>query len=478
MVRHAARFFRPVIVALALVSLVGASVAHGQGLGQPDTLTLQKFLAQVDSNYPKLRSMRIERDVAEAKFQEKKGAFDPSLSFETSFLRYNSSTTRGKLSESRMTETVVEVLDRSGIKFLAGQRLNMGSVKSPSSSTGSLGEWFVGAKIPLIRDLGLNPKRAAESQAAYGIPLAEKLILEARLDTLTAAGIAYWDWVGAGDKLRISKSLLQLAIDRAKFIRARFDAGAIPRIDTDEADAEVFRRRAQLEKAERDLQKAELKLSGYFWDDKVSVGQVPDRRQLPQLSTVAPVNDEELGLGLERAKNARPELEAIRVTRNILKIDLALAKNDMRPALDLVVNPGYDPGEDGIGATYKAGLIYSVPLVQNQARGRISQANSKLLKLDLEETQLRRQIELEVLDAESALRQNYSRLQATDAELEANRRLEKGETDRFTLGIGTLFLINQRERARAETETRLIDVRVEYEQSLVTYRFVTAQLAP
>ena len=116
--------------------------------------------------------------------------------------------------------------------------------------------------------------------------------------------------------------------------------------------------------------------------------------------------------------------------------------------------------------------------MQNQARGRISQANSKLLKLDLEETQLRRQIELEVLDAESALRQNYSRLQATDAELEANRRLEKGETDRFTLGIGTLFLINQRERARAETETRLIDVRVEYEQSLVTYRFVTAQLAP
>jgi hypothetical protein len=134
-------------------------------------LDLNSFLKSVDRNYPKLRSTRLEREIADAKAQEKRGAFDPIFLTETNLLRYNSTSTRGKASYTRMSETVLEVMDRSGVKLSAGQRLNMGSVKSPSSSTGALGEWFVSAKIPLIRDMGVNPKAVAERQAQFGQPI-------------------------------------------------------------------------------------------------------------------------------------------------------------------------------------------------------------------------------------------------------------------------------------------------------------------
>jgi outer membrane protein len=273
--------------------------------------------------------------------------------------------------------------------------------------------------------------------------------------------------------------LLLIAETRAGFIRARFQAGAIPRIDTDEADAEVFRRQASFEKSERDLQKAELKISNYLWNTDIEPLGLPARAALPSFVALAeePKADE-VALARNRAKEIRPELNAIDVSRDIVKLDLALARNDRRPALDLVVGPGYDLGDDGIGNTYKAGLLYSIPFFQNQARGRIQQAEVKLRKLDFEQQQQLRQIEIEIDDAVSAIRQNYRRYRATLAELSANRRLEQGETDRFNLGIGTLFLINQRERQRAESETRLVDVRVELEQSLAAYLAATAQLNP
>lgn len=465
----------------ALIALgIGFSLlSFADDLQVASPMDLNSFLKSVDRNYPKLRSTRLEREIADAKAQEKRGAFDPIFSTETNFLRYNSTSTRGKESFTRMSETVLEVMDRSGVKLSAGQRLNMGSVKSPSSSTGALGEWFVSAKIPLIRDLGINPKSIGEKQALFGQPLADQMIREMRFEILGSAAQAYWEWVGAGEKLSISRNLLSIAEKRADFVRARFTAGAIPRIDTDEADAEVFRRQASFEKSERDLQKAELKISNYLWNPDTEPQGLPARSALPGFVPLAeePKADE-VALGRNRAKRIRPELSAIEISRDILKLDLALAKNDRRPALDLVIGPGYDLGDDGIGNTYKAGLLYSVPLVQNQAKGRIQQAQVKLRKLDFEQQQQLRQIEIEIDDAVSAVRQNYRRYRATLDELSANRRLEQGETDRFNLGIGTLFLINQRERQRAESETRLVEVRVELEQSLAAYLAATAQLNP
>ncbi|MCX6342785.1 MAG: TolC family protein [Fimbriimonadales bacterium] len=400
-------------------------------------LSLNSFLRTVDANFPKMMSVRLESNLANSKAQEKRGAFDPVFSFNSDFIRYNPSSAPGKAYETQMSEGTIEVLDRSGAKLAVGARLNNGRVKSPGNSTGDWGEYFVSAKIPLIRDRLTNAKTVAEKQALLGVPLADQFIRQTRFDVLQKAGDVYWDWVGAGEKLRINQALYDLAVDRAKFIKLRVEAGANPAIDNAEANAEVFRRKGSLEKAERDLQKSELKLQFFLWNQQTIAEPKPlQRTRLPLLAS-------QFELPTQNAIDA---------------------------------GPGTDLGGGGIGLTYKTGLFYSIPLRQNTADGRIIQVQVKLQKLDLEEKQTRQGILIEVSDAVSSLKQTLERVKAAELEVTAARELERGEKIRFDNGSSTLFLINQRERGRAEAEIRYADVRVEMEQANLNYLITTTQI--
>ena len=441
-------------------------------------LSLNSFLRTVDANFPKMVSVRLESNLANSKAQEKRGAFDPVFSFNSDFIRYNPSSAPGKAYETQMSEGTIEVLDRSGAKLAVGARLNNGRVKSPGNSTGEWGEYFVSAKIPLIRDRLTNAKTVAEKQALLGVPLADQFIRQTRFDVLQKAGDVYWDWVGAGEKLRINQALYDLAVDRAKFIKLRVEAGANPAIDNAEANAEVFRRKGSFEKAERDLQKSELKLQFFLWNQQTIAEPKPlQRTRLPLLASRFELPTQNaIDAGRSTALVERPELLGIQLSRDLFSLDLALAENERKPALDFTLGPGTDLGGGGIGLTYKTGLFYSIPLRQNTADGRIIQVQVKLQKLDLEEKQTRQGILIEVSDAVSSLKQTLERVKAAELEVTAARELERGEKIRFDNGSSTLFLINQRERGRAEAEIRYADVRVEMEQANLNYLITTTQI--
>ncbi len=445
-------------------------LAPGQG-----TITLETILRDVDRTFPKLMATRLEAAVAKAKSQEKRGAFDPVLAFETEFLRYNSSSDPGKAKTTSMSDAVIEVLDRSGVKFSIGGRLNRGDVKSPSSFTGSFGEYFVSAKIPLLRDRINNAKTVAEQQALLGEPIADQFIREAQLGLFEKAGTAYWELVGAKAKLEVTEQLLKLAADRAEYIRERIRKGANPPIDQEEADAEVARRQGGLDKAERDVQKAEIKLGMYRWSDDGSTIDA-SRTQVQ----VKALDDRRTKVDVMQAKSTatrdRPELLALNLSQQIFALDLGLAQNDRKPGLDLVIGPGFDFGADNIGNTMKAGVFYTIPLRQNSVDGRINATKSKLQKLSLEYRQLERAVQIEVDDALSALAQAEKRVAAAESEVKSNTAVEEGERIKFAEGLSTLFLINQRERTTAESQARLIDVKVEFQLANLAFLASTAQL--
>lgn len=455
---------------LSFLSALLYVLAPGQ-----ESLTLDTVLRDVDLAFPKLMATRLEAAVAKAKSQEKRGAFDPVFSFDTEFLRYNSSTDPGKAKTTSMSDAVIEVLDRSGVKYSVGARLNRGDVKSPSSFTGGFGEYFVSAKIPLLRDRINNAKTVAEQQALLGEPIADQFIREAQLNLFKKAGTAYWELVGAKAKLEVAQQLLKLAADRAEYIRERIRKGANPPIDQQEADAEVARRQGGLDKAERDVQKAEIKLGLFRWNQDGSTLEA-SRTQVRIQSLDDRGTKVEPLVAKTAATQDRPELLALRLSQQVLALDLGLAQNDRRPGLDLIIGPGYDFGADSIGNTMKAGVFYTIPLRQNSVDGRINATKSKLQKLGLEYKQLERSVQIEVDDALSALAQTEKRLLAAQAEVKGNQAVEDGERIKFVEGLSTLFLINQRERATAESQARLIDVKVELQLANLAFLASTAQL--
>ncbi len=455
----------------AVVSAQSGRQIDSQSVNDQPVLTLDELLRQVDANHPKLRGAEALRGVASAKRLEKQGAFDPVIRFGNDFIRYNSTTTRGKERETAGGELALDFLTRSGVKFYGGVRLNVGTVKSPLSSTGDTGEYFFGVKVPLLRDARVNEKSAAERQALLGESLAEAEYKQTRRELLFKASQAYWDWVGAVRRLAVARRVLELAQVRAEAVRMRAAAGDLPAIDSVEADQEVQRRQGALIKAERDLQKAVLKLGQFLWDSNGNPAPLLSEQSIPkQADRPVEMGFDEQARGRTTALEQRPELQMIALGRQITTVDLELARNQRRPSLELSFSPGVDTGVGSIGNTLKAGLQFTFPFRQRAAEGRMAQAEYKLRKLQFEDAEMRRIILLEVDDTVSAINTTVGRYGAAVTELELARRLEEGEREKFRLGDSTIFLVNQRERAAAEAEVKLIDLEVEYQQSVAAFR--------
>ncbi|MCS6886179.1 MAG: TolC family protein [Acidobacteriota bacterium] len=460
-----------------LLTLLGLQLLAGPGVDDfklEAELTLQSFLAAVDANHPKLKGAEALRSVAAAKRLEKSGAFDPVLNFGSDFIRYNSTTTRGKQRETAGNELSLDFVTRSGLKFYGGVRLNLGTVKSPLSSTGDTGEYFLGVKLPLLRNAGINEKAAAERQAFLGEDIAEAEFYELRRNLLMKAAMAYWEWVGAARRLDLARRMLELARVRAEAVRERALAGDLPIIDSVEAEQEVQRRLGAQIKAERDLQKAAFKLGEYLWDSNGNPAALPSENTVPRrMDSPRAISFDEQVLARSRAIMRRPELRIISLNRKVLEIDRDLARNQVRPAVDFSFSPGIDTGLGSIGNTLKAGLDFSFTFRQRAAEGRIGQAEYKMRKLDFEDAETRRRISLEVDDAVSAVNTGVERYKVALRELDLAIRLEEGEREKFLLGDSTIFLVNQRERSRAEAEIKLIDVYIEYQIGMAAYKAAT-----
>lgn len=444
-------------------------------LTQPPTapLALPEFLAQVEARFPKLLGMEAERQAATAKRVSKEGAFDPQLSTSTEVLRYNSASSRGKASYGAGNEIGVELALPSGAKLAAVRTLNSGSVKAPNSATGSDGAFSLYGKLPLARGGGINEKAALLQQAQLGEPAALQSVALVRQSTLLDAAQLYYEWAGASAKRRIADELLKVAQFRAEGIKKEFLEKQRSRFDVTEAEAEVDRRQASQVKAQRDQEKAALKLAKYLWDGTdLQVEQLV----APVLEPPMPIADSERTSSQERALQLRPELKLIALEKAGQRVSERLAQNDLRPTVDLVLGPGLDLGNKGVGETYKVAVTASIPLFQRDAKGRLEEARQKQAKLDREAELLQRMIELELRDATSAVQRSVERFRSAEESWRKNLKLVEGERINFQEGDGTLFLVNQRERAAAEAETLLVDIQVEYAQARVAFRAAAMNL--
>ncbi|HNB25149.1 MAG TPA: TolC family protein, partial [Candidatus Melainabacteria bacterium] len=325
--------------------------------------------------------------------------------------------------------------------------------------------------------LGINEKIAAEKQAKLGEPLAAQLFGATRLEVLLKAAAVYWDWVGAKARVDIARNMVLIAEARVDQIKDRVDSGDLPALDIAESEQEIHRRQAYLVKQDRDFQKASLLLSVYLWDENGIPKNVPEIKDVPSLQPEPrKLSDAEWMEGRKRAIEKRPELKKIALEREQVRVELRLAENMILPAMDAYITQGADTGPQGIGPIVRAGVAVSAPLRQRTARGQAQAARLKIQKLNLDEKAEKLRIQAEVDDTVSAINTSYDKWAATLVEVQKAKQVEKGERLRFGAGDGTLFLVNQRERASAEAQMRLAEVHVEYLQSLAAFRAVTCTL--
>ena len=461
-----------VIVTVGLFVATGA--AHAQTAASSSApLTTTELLASVERALPLLERARQDVAIAQGEAREALGAFDLSL-------EATAKSMRGYYDNERASGILEQPLASLGLTVYGGYRLGRGSFGpyDSRSQTLSEGEATGGVQLPLLRNRSMDGRRAAQQVTALGVSVAERGLDKARLTYFKQALAEYWDWVAAGQQLRVARELLQLAEARDQQLADAAALGQIAPVERTDNRRAILQRRSALFLAERQLQMKVIDLSLYLRAlDGTPVRPSEQRLPplLPPLPQTEPDENEELRIAFER----RPELKALRLKRGQQDVELRLAENAVLPALDLFSEVSRDFGsgpESRSGTGVEAGVTFQLPFQRRKATGKILQVRGKMAGLDQELRWAEDGVRADVQDALSAVRAARAVLEVVTEELTVARELESLERDRFALGDSTQFVVNLRELATADAALRAAKALADYQKSLVSVDAATGRL--
>lgn len=442
-------------------------------------LELAAVLRSVEAHFPLVTAAERDRDVADADLLSAEGAFDPQW--------------RTRASAGPLGYYQPLVLDTAftqpttlwGTRFFVGYRFGRGlsytglPIYDGKLETNGLGELRAGFSIPLWRNGPIDRARASVRRAEIGRTVASLGAAQARLEAARSATVAYWEWVAAGRRAEVARSLLALAEARDAGLATRVARGDLPPFErTDNARA-ILQRRGLVVSARRALERASITLSLYLRDAR-GEPSLPEASRLPA-ALPEPVNLPD-GCAARQARAAaarRPEVRRLEAQRAQQEIERQLAENQRRPAIDLVVALSQDIGDGPQSRrppVLEAGLVLDIPLRNRAADGRARAATATAARIDAQARMARDRATADLRDAASAMEAARQRWSVARAEVGLAATLATQERARLTLGEGTLLVLNLREQAEAEASVREVDALAEFQRALAAWRLAVVAM--
>ena len=459
---------------LALIAVPHAQAAEAVPVKPlpPIPLTLDEVLAWVDRAHPLLKGAGTEKIVAKGKMLRALGAFEPTLVNDTEVERFIPSSGPNNTKTVGFNDTLIEARHPWGFRGSAGIRevLN-GPARIPDLAfNNGNNQVLLGGFIPLLRGLITNPENAELERSNLADPKADNQIAQTRQDLFFAAASEYWDWTAAVKMADVQKRALKVAEDRFKQVEQRSKAGAAAPLDAVEANQEVQRRRESLIAATRAVEQEQYKLSMFLWERDTPVTPNADRAwNFPV--PVEPPSAEVVKADKLVARTTRPEVREVEIEAKLNNIDLALAKNNLLPSLDLEATPARSPEKFVLGLGYRFGAEVRIPFLQRRSRGEVMEAQGKADRFVLVQKYREQQVLVDVDNALSALERAKERIAAAGQSLQLARTLEEGERFRFGVGATSVLFVNLRERNAVDSEANLLRAQADYQKAQAFYQW-------
>lgn len=318
----------------------------------------------------------------------------------------------------------------------------------------------------------MDKRRAALRQANIFRDLSEvqqRIVLN---DLLQEAVKTYWKWWEYNHINKLMEAALLNAEKRFVMVKAAYELGDRPAIDTLEALAQIQSFRIKQNEAATEHIKSRLQLSAFLWTESEQQYDLP-----PDVNPQNWSNEQTLALdAFLYSAITHPELTQYKFKMDALKLDRRLKFQYLLPEVNLKYNQiGYDLSKTVSNPwfqnNYRSGISLSIPLRLSEGRGEYRKATLKLDKTLLEQTNKQVQVT-------NKIRQSYTEWQQTGAQaslqsgLVANVvALQKGEETRFANGESALFMINTRELRTIEAQQKLIEIQSKNRNALTDLRW-------
>jgi outer membrane protein TolC len=354
---------------------------------------------------------------------------------------------------------------------------------------------------PLLRGLHIDVNRAQFRISKKNQEITDVQLRQQVLATSRAVRLAYWTLVGARYNLGVAQASLDISRQQLRDNRTRVEVGTMAPIDVVGAEAEVARNEEAAIISASQIDEAEDQLRALVFDPKAPEfwSMDLDLADAPQLPTSGA--DVDVDGAVKNALEKRTDLIQIRKQLEIAQINLDLAKDQTKPAVNAQVSYGLnglggvqtvlDPNDDPLNPqlprtkverrlgsvlgdlfgldfpTWTLGVQIAYPLGNSTQK-----ANAVRQRLALERSQLSLRgnemgVATEVRSAARNVNTNRRRVESTTSARVFSERQLDAARKKFAVGLAQSIdvLIAQRDLATARFNE--LSAIIDYVKSLV-----------
>jgi len=351
----------------------------------------------------------------------------------------------------------------------------------------------------LLSGFGFGPNLRYLRIASNNKKISDIAFKDQVMATVTQIENIYWDLVNAYQQSQVNEQSRAFAQQSLENARKQLQLESIPAMDVMKAEAEVSKREQDLTVARTSLQLQELLMKNALTkslDDPVleSVNVVPT--DTLQSAQIVPSNQSVQEL-IQQALRDRPELAESDVDLVNRQISRKAARNALLPSLSLVafyggsglsgpLNPVYNvpdvPNSSNVPADYSGalknafnntapdyyvGFNLNIPIRNRVAKADQYRSELEYRQAELRREELRKQIRIEVRNAEYALEQTAARVEAARKSRDLAQRTFEITQKEQALGAGSTFQTMTAQRDLALAELDFVAAMTVYEKARV-----------
>lgn len=436
---------------------------------QQKVFTEDELIAIILQFHPVAKQAAIVVKIAKSKTLISRGAFDPQFSSEKSRKEFGGLTYYDHLANE------INIPTWYGIDLYAGTERITGGRVNPEETRGSI--TYMGLAVQPLQNLLMDKRRAAVLQATNFHQLSE---VQRRIlvnDLIQDALYTYWDWWEKYHVQHITNAALLNAEKRFSLVKAAYQLGDRPAIDTIEAYTQVQSFQIKLSETFQHLVNANLQLSTFLWTANGEPAELP-------LDAIPQDYKEIKSFALEDVlnyANTHPQLTLYNYKLKGLQIDKRLAFQSLLPEVKLKYNQTGNNLSKTLNApwfnnNYRFGFSFSLPLRLSEGRGKYQAARLQIESTSLEQANKQQQLYTKV-------KQYYTQWQQTETQLSLQSKLlanvsslQKGEEMRFENGESSLFLLNAREQKTIEAEQKIFELKAKAQKAAVGVKWAAGIL--
>jgi outer membrane protein TolC len=489
---------RPLWLWGVVVFICGWDVARAPGAEKSSPLSLTQAIERAVVGNPDLRREGVAVAKAGAKQIEMAGRFDFRLSALLGIERDVTpelpsclfpdclDLSAGKTTTSSFGLGLSRQLETGGsLGFAASMRRSSAAPADLDLLGGTIyqGNLALVFTHPLLRGFGTEVALANLRRARIEQDIAKLNRQMRACNVVRDVAIAYWELAYATQDLTIRRSAVELAQEQLRVTKAMIGVGRLADADAASVERAIAQREEELIMGEQDLFFRSLDLEILFG--------VPVHADVPLLeASDAPVSSPatiDEAAAVDRALAANPQLRALRRGLELSQADLAVARNTLRPRLDIEAKVGpvgrRERLSDALRSTgglddiaWSAALTFELPVQNRTARGRALAAEEELNLAHINADDFAVRIRDLVVRTTRNIRTASKRVELGQREVEFAQKNLDAERARFNAGRATNNDILLRLQELKDAQTRLLRATVDQSESEIALAAVTAEV--